>query len=202
MLILKKVAVTGGLASGKSSVCRLFSNLGAYVASADDIVHHLLSPETTIGKQVIALIGKDIVNNEKINRAIIAERVFKQPTLLRSLEKILHPAVGVKINEQYEQVKAEGKAKLFVAEIPLLFESSDLNTLPFDATIAVLTDESISKKRYQEMGHSAQEYELRMKQQMSPAEKARHADYVIHNNGSEKELEKEATNIFNMITNL
>lgn len=202
MLTLKKVAVTGGLASGKSSVCRLFSTLGAYVASADDIVHHLLSPETIIGKKVIALIGQDIVKDGKISRAIIAERVFKQPTLLRSLEELLHPAVGAKIKEQYEQVNAEGKAKLFVAEIPLLFESTKLSSLPYDATIAVITDESISKKRYQQMGHSAQEYELRMKQQMSPAEKARHADYVILNNGSEKELEKEVTHIFNKITNL
>ena len=57
MLILRKVAITGGLSCGKSSVCRIFKELGAYVVSADKIVHQLLSPDTNLGQKVIKLIG-------------------------------------------------------------------------------------------------------------------------------------------------
>lgn len=202
MLILKKVAITGGLASGKSSVCHLFKNLGAYVVSADEIVHHLLSPETHVGKEVIDLIGKEIVKDGRIDRSVIAERVFKQPTLLKSLENILHPPVGATLKHEYEKASQNGDAKLFVAEIPLLFESQTLRSLPYDKTIAVVADEEISKQRYQKSGHTAEEYELRMKQQMPLLEKAKRADFVIYNNGTEEELKNEVTNIFNTIINL
>lgn len=202
MLTLKKVAVTGGLASGKSSVCRVLRNLGAYVVSADEIVHRLLSPETTIGKKVIDLIGKDIIKHGTIDRGVIAERVFNQPSLLKSLEQILHPAVGATIKNEYEQAIKEGKSKLFVAEIPLLFESQNLNSLPYDKTIVVLSDDAVCKKRYEQSGHNAQDYERRMKQQMPTIEKAKLADYVIHNNGSEEELKAETTKLFTTIINL
>lgn len=202
MLELRKVVVTGGLASGKSSVCSLLRTLGAYVVSADEIGHHLLSPDTNLGKKVINLIGPDIVNNGKIDRGLIAERVFNQPSLLRSLEQLLHPEIGSFINHEYERVKMDGKAKLFVAEIPLFLESNSLNALPYDAIITVLADEEICKRRYQDMGHSPQEFELRMKQQISPSEKAKRADYIIHNNGSMADLKLEVTKIFNTIINL
>ena len=57
MLKLKKVAVTGGLSCGKSSVCRIFKELGAYVVSADKIVHQLLSPDANLGQKIVQLIG-------------------------------------------------------------------------------------------------------------------------------------------------
>ena len=79
MLRLRKVAVTGGLSCGKSSVCRIFKELGAYVVSADEIVHRLLSTKTNLGQQVISLLGKEIITNGKINRSTIAKKVFNDP---------------------------------------------------------------------------------------------------------------------------
>src|ERR1700733_7337913 len=123
MLKLRKIAVTGGLSCGKSSVCRIFKELGATVVSADEIVHQLLSPQVSFGQQVIMLMGPDIVVKGQIDRSRIAKKVFNNRTLLNSLEKILHPAVNNEIENLYQTALAKHKDKIFVAEIPLLYES-------------------------------------------------------------------------------
>ena len=93
MLKLKKIAITGGLSAGKTTVCQLFKECGAYVMSADEIVHRLLSPHTRIGQQVIALLGSDILSGAEIDRKKVSEKVFPYPDKLRALERIIHPAV-------------------------------------------------------------------------------------------------------------
>ena len=85
MLKIKKVAVTGGLAAGKTTVCQLFKELGACVVSADEIVHQLLSPGTAVGQQVVSLLGSDIISDQGLDRKKIAAKVFSQPDLLLSL---------------------------------------------------------------------------------------------------------------------
>ena len=107
MLELVKVAVTGGIASGKSSACRFFKELGAHVVSADNIVHRLLSPETKVGLQVIHLLGPEIVTKGQISRRAIAKKVFNNPLLLEALEKIIHPAVNEELDKEVQRVRSE-----------------------------------------------------------------------------------------------
>src|ERR1700733_11999306 len=102
MLGLKRLAVTGGLSCGKTLVCCLFKDLGAYVVSADEIAHRLLSPDTIVGKQVIRLLGSDIVVDNNINRRIVASKVFKDTNLLKSLEQITHPVIRDEIENKYQ----------------------------------------------------------------------------------------------------
>lgn len=199
MLNLRKVAVTGGLSCGKSSVCRFFKKFGAFVVNADEIVHRLLSPETNLGQRVIQLIGSDIIINNQIDRSKIAQKVFNQPSLLHALEQILHPAVQEEIEKQYEQANQEKTGKLFVAEIPLLYEAGMEGF--YDAVITVAADPMISKERFQKTtGKSAEEFEKRSKQQMQINEKAQKADYVIINNGSLQELEDKTKKLMNLLT--
>lgn len=194
MLILNKVAVTGGLSCGKSSVCRFFRNLGAYVVSADEVVHQLLSPETQLGQDVTKLLGQDIIVDGRIDRAIIAKKVFNDPKLLNSLENLLHPAVRKEINHQYEKVKKEGKHQLFIAEIPLYFEGG--GSKDYDAVIAVVADPEKSKERFKQAGFKSDEFEKRSARQLSPDEKAKRADYVIKNNGSLEDLEQSVKQVY------
>ncbi len=197
--MLKKIAVTGGLACGKSSVCRFFQDLGAYVVSADDIVHQLLSKQTLVGRQVIELLGDDIIVNGQIDRAIIAKKVFSNPLLLRSLEKIVHPSVLDEIEKSYQQVKIQGKTQLFIAEIPLLFEIGAESF--FDAVITVAADLQSCIKRFTAVtGLSAIEYNERMALQLPTEEKARKADYIIENIGSIKDMQNEVTKLYHKLT--
>jgi dephospho-CoA kinase len=186
MLKLRKIAVTGGLSSGKSSVSRIFKELGAIVVSSDEIVHQLLSPHDLIGQQVIKLIGSDIVQAGQINRAEIAKKVFNNRELLHSLEQILHPAVNLEVEKQYQMALEKGVNGLFVAEIPLLFES---DSGPFDATIAVVSDSDLCRARFKKTtDYDDNEFDRRMARQLPPEEKAKKATFVIRNNGSLEDL--------------
>ena len=197
MLILKKVAVTGGLSCGKSSVCRIFKDLGAYVVSADDIVHQLLTPETIPGKKVIELIGSDIVVDHQLDRSKIAQKVFGNLHLLKSLEQILHPAVRDEIEKYYQQAVREGKATLFVAEIPLLFEAF---SSCYPITIAVTADKEACIRRFtQSSGYNREEYEKRMARQLTPEEKAQRATYVIPNDGTMADLRQAVIEVYNKL---
>lgn len=196
---MKKVAITGGLSCGKTSVCRIFKELGAYVISADEIVHRLLSPNKDLGQQVIRLLGNDIIVDGKIDRTIIAQKVFNEKDLLQSLEKIIHPIVLSEIEKQYQQISDQGKTPLFIAEIPLLFEVESEKR--FDITIAVWADSNVCKKRFTTAtGYGSEEYEKRMANQMSAQEKARRADYVIKNSGNLKQMHQAVVDLFIKLT--
>lgn len=193
MLKLRKIAITGGLAAGKSTVCQFFKDLGAYVISADAIVHQLLSPNTDVGRCVIALLGADVLQDGTIDRKKVSNKVFSHPDKLQALEQIIHPAVFDVIEKEYQQIKKEGKYPLFVAEIPLLYETQI--PIAFDAVIAVTADPVLCKERFAKR-HSQAEFEARMKRQLDQETKSQRADYLIQNNGTLKELKEQVKQLF------
>ncbi len=196
MLKLKKVAVTGGLSCGKSSVCRILKELGAYVVSADKIVHQLLSSDTNLGQEVVKLLGSDILVNQQLDRVRIAQIVFKDLNLLQALEKLLHPAVYRELDQDYQRQKSlTNPPPLFVAEIPLLFESGGKKD--YDVVIAVLADPEICYQRFElATGYDQKEFNQRMARQLSLHDKARQADYVIMNNGTLADLQQITKQIY------
>jgi dephospho-CoA kinase len=199
MLKLKKIAVTGGLAAGKTTVCQIFKELGAYVVSADEIVHQLLSPSTPVGQQVIHLLGPDILQNNKLDREKIAEKVFSQPNLLKALEKITHPAVFDAIEQKYQQLSFEKKFSLFIAEVPLLYESGAEGE--FDGVVTVVASPTLCKARFiTQSSYSADEFEKRMKRQIEPKVKAEKANYTIENNGNFETLKISVKTLYNELT--
>lgn len=198
MLDLKKVAVTGGLSCGKSSACLFFKELGAYVISADEVVHKLLHPNTDLGKRIINLLGPDIIVDKQFDRSKISKRVFTNTQLLKSLESILHSPVYAEIEEQYRQARLKSDIPLFIAEIPLLFETGHEND--YEVTIAIYADPERCLERFmRSTGCSKEEFMNRVAQQMSPEEKAEKADIVLINNGSSEELKAAVKKIFNKL---
>lgn len=198
MLNLRKVAVTGGISSGKTKFCSFLQDLGAYVVSADNVVHQLLSSHYSLRKKVIELLSPKILVDGEIDRTKIAQIVFKDLNLLSSLEKLIHPEVFFQIEKEYEIAK-EQSFPLFVAEIPLLFEVKGDRF--FDVTVTVKANESICIKRFiQKTKKTETEYRLRMSQQLTQDEKAKKADYLILNNGSEEDLYKEAEKLFEKLS--
>jgi dephospho-CoA kinase len=179
VLNLRKIAITGSLASGKSTVSRILQEYGAYVVDADEIVHSLLSSNTPTGKKVIELLGPEIVVASQIDRSKLSEIVFSDFEKLTNLEKILHPAVKQEIDRRFNYVKNNPSYKMFVAEVPLLYEAG--MEKDFDVVIAVISDKAVAQKRY-----TAQQFEERWARQHK--DKAAKADFVITNNGDLKML--------------
>ncbi|MBB65189.1 MAG: dephospho-CoA kinase [Waddliaceae bacterium] len=202
MLILKKLAITGTISSGKSSVTSIFKDLGAYIVSADEIVHRLMSLETQVGQKIVELIGPDILTNNSIDRRKVAAKVFQDPHLLDSLEKLLHPEVLKIVRQEYELACSEEKYTLFVAEVPLLFESEESFGFQnyFDLTLTVDADPSLRLQRFIEStGYDEKEFERRSARQFTAEYKCQKADIVLINNAGEKELRESVSVLFDQI---
>ena len=181
----KKIAVTGSLSSGKSTVCRFFKELGAYTVSADEIVHRLLAPTTEVSRQVVDLFGSDILTNGSIDRSKVALKAFSDPVLLHTLECLLHPLVRNEIEKEYQLCRSS--YPLFVAEIPLLFETG--SDVDYPVTITVKASQEQCKRRFEKTrNHRETTYQQRMNRQLTEEEKASKSTYVIDNNGSLDEL--------------
>lgn len=190
MLTLRRVAITGGLASGKSTVCKIFKQNGAYVVDSDAIVHKLLSPDTAIGRQVVRLLGTQIVVKHQFDRKKIAKLVFSNPQKLHALEAVLHPAVRQEIEKEYSAVKDNPSYCLFVAEVPLLYEAK-MESM-FDTVIAVVASPQTALKRFP---HGEEEFAARMQRQEKIEAKAVKADYTLVNDGDLASLEKNTLQI-------
>jgi dephospho-CoA kinase len=196
MLKLRKVAITGGLSCGKSSVCRILKELGAYVVSADKIVHQLLSTDTNLGQEIVNLLGSEVVVDQKLDRSRIARIVFHNLELLHAFETLVHPLVYRELDKDYQRQKNHHQPpSLFVAEIPLLFESGGKRD--YDDTVAVVANLDVCRKRFEQAtGYDQIEFNKRMARQLSLFDKAIRADYVIMNNSTLSNLQQTTRELY------
>jgi dephospho-CoA kinase len=197
MLNLLKVAVTGSLSSGKSTVCRLFEQWGAYVVDADRVLHGAFSSDISIRQRIRALFGDGVFHGESIDRQRLANITIGEPKLLTQLENICHPYVNREIRRHYRIAVRARTYSLFVAEIPLLFESRFPLYSWFDTTVVVSCDRTHAKERYIRKGGTEEQFEFRSGRQMAVSEKVHRANYTLMNDGTLKSLEKAAKQLFN-----
>ena len=195
-IVLKKIAVTGSIAAGKSTVCKYFKQLGAYVVDADSIVHKLLASKTNIKQQLIKFLGKDILEKGEINRKKVADKVFDDSKKLKKLEAIIHPKVFEEIDKLFLEAKKKNKYNLFVVEIPLIFEIHQEKF--YDFIIFVNASKKIRKERFLK-----KDFEKREKRKKIPIEKkTKKADFVINNNSDYSALKRQVKKIANSLLKL
>jgi len=188
------VAVTGPFASGKSTMVRLLGELsGTETASADEIVHHLLKNDRQSISRIIDRFGEDVRGSEGIDRKALGRKVFGDAEALRDLEEILHPLVRDETDRRIEA----STAKLFVAEIPLLFETG--RGEDFDYTVAVTAPEKRRRRWTEERGMDDAALRAVEARQLSGEEKATRADLVIQNDGDLIKLKERAYELGRMI---
>jgi dephospho-CoA kinase len=185
------VGLTGGLGSGKSEALRALGELGAATLSTDAVVHELLASEE-LRDAVVARLGEGVAPGGRLDRSLIAERVFGDEEARRWLEGELWPRVGKRVVEWREEVEAlDQPPPAAVVEVPLLFESG--MQAAFDKTIALVADEAIRTERAGARGHAA--VAERTGRQLSQEEKAERADFEIRNDGTLDELREKLSRV-------
>lgn len=177
-----KVGITGGIGSGKSTVCRVFSVLGIPVFNADVEAGRLQNEDPQIGTELIGIFGPEIYSAEGLlNRKKLASIVFNDSRLLEKLNSIIHPAV----HREFEKWSTRNSNFPYVIyEAAILFETGSSRN--FDFTILVVADEQERIERVSKRDHSRPEDVLqRMNHQLMDKEKIKMADFVIENNDNQ-----------------
>jgi dephospho-CoA kinase len=180
---LARVAITGGVASGKSTLCRFLRDLGAYVVSADQIVHQLLLNDTSVQQSIVKLLGQEVFHQGQLSREKLAASVFKDRKKLEALEAILHPRVAEEIDRLFQHNSSS--STLLVAEVPLLFEAG--LDKKFDVIVTVWSPNRLNEK---------EDFEDRAARQLTPKEKVIRSPFVVLNRGSLTDLRKEASLLY------
>jgi dephospho-CoA kinase len=185
------VGLTGGLGAGKSESLRALAELGAATLSTDAVVHDLLASDE-LREIVTERLGPEVAPDGRLDRSLIAARVFGDDEARAWLEGELWPRVGQRVTDWKQEVEALDPAPpAAVVEVPLLFESG--MEAAFDATIAVIADESLREVRAGARGHAA--VSERTGRQLSQAEKAERADFEVRNDGTLDELRETLSQV-------
>ena len=178
-----KVALTGGIGSGKSTVADFLDELGAYVIDSDQLARDVVERGTSGYEAVLAAFGDGILTDGEIDRAKLAEIVFKDATARATLESIIHPLVRDAAEKMVKSLPADA---VVINQIPLLVETDGAKR--FDFVITVSADEDIRRRRLIERGMKDYEITKRLSAQVNDAAREAIAHSVIRNNGSIDEL--------------
>lgn len=179
------------MGAGKSTALSALERLGATVLSSDAVVHELYQGGE-LRDAVIERWGAEVAPGGVVDRAAVARHAFASPEDRAWLEGRVWPLVGARVAAWLEGARASTPApRAAVVEVPLLFEAG-LDRL-YDATIAVIAREQVRRERAASRGHEL--VRERGERQLSQEEKARRATFVVHNDGSEDELERELSDV-------
>ena len=185
-----KVALTGGIATGKSHVVASLRRRGIPCVDADELAHGVMTPGSEAALAIAERFGSGILDaSGAVDRKALGYIVFADPIARRELEAITHPAVYRAITAAMRAFALLGDADIAFADIPLLFEGG--RATEFDRVVATLCPEPMQRERLAARGLNAEEIEQRLAAQLSAAEKARRANYVIDTSGSFAETEAQ-----------
>jgi len=187
-----KVGLTGGIGAGKSIVADLFSKRGAVVIRSDELARQVIEPETPGQKQVISRFGIEILNDKgSIDRAKLAQIVFKDDVALKDLENIVHPLVRERTNQLMSEQTSE---TIIINEIPLLLEKN-MESL-FDFLVIVISSEKNRLERLLQRGVSEDQAKARMAKQVDDQARKAAADFLIVNDGNLDQLDADVQKIW------
>jgi len=176
------IGITGGIGSGKSTVCKVFEVLGARTYYADDRAKWLMVNDSSLIAGIKKLFGEEAYKNGNLDRTHIAKMAFENAALLQSLNELVHPAVAKDVNKWIE---SNQDAKILLKEAALLFETGSYKEL--DQNVLVTAEEEVRIQRVLARDSHRTEEDVKniIAKQMSDSEKMKLADFVIENDGSQ-----------------
>jgi dephospho-CoA kinase len=186
-----KVGLTGGIATGKSTVLQRWQQAGAFGIDTDELAHQALAPETPTWNEIVQKFGTSILNDDKtINRRKLGRIVFADEQKRLALNGIVHPFVHEKWTAEIEKLERDGRTEVAVVSIPLLYEVG--TEAHFDCVVTVGCSEPTQIARLAQKGLTATEARARIGAQWPLQEKMDKADFVIWNDGMLQMLSEQA----------
>lgn len=178
-----RVALTGGIGSGKSLVGEILEELGALVIDSDQLAREVIERGSPGYEEVVTAFGDSILSEGQIDRSKLAAVVFKESDLRKKLESIIHPLVREAAEKLARKLPS---GAILINQIPLLVESDGAKR--FDYVVTVSANEEIRRERLRLRGLKDYEITQRMAAQVSDLEREKIANYIIRNDGSIDEL--------------
>ena len=190
------VALTGGIATGKSVAARVLEELGCYVHHTDKIAHELMEPEKPAWREIVDHFGEEILNNDKtINRSKLGSIVYSDRKERLFLNKIVHPLVSEKRKEIIQSLEKDGRYKIFVSEAALTIEAGFVQF--FDRIVVVYCEKETQIKRLMDRDQISRSEALeKLKSQKDPEEKTKYADYIIDTSGTLQSTIEQAERVY------
>ena len=171
-----KLGVTGGIGSGKTSVCRVFNVLGIPVFSADPEAKEIMDNDKGIIRRINSIAGKDLYINGSLNRRELATLIFNDKTLLKEVNSLVHPVVL----DRFKRWEMDQTAPYMILEAAILFESGASKLVNRIATVVAPMEERVERVIHRNSLSREQVLE-RMRNQMDDDSRIKLSDYVIHN---------------------
>jgi dephospho-CoA kinase len=188
------VALTGGIGSGKSTVGQIFEDLGAVVTDSDQLARNVVERGTTGFDQIVAAFGDEVLKNGDLDRAALAEVIFKDPAKRTQLEQITHPLIRRAFAEIVESAQNDS---IVINQIPLLVESK--HEYKFDHVITVSATEEVRIQRLLMRGMNLTQIKQRIGAQSTDAQREAISDTVISNDKDHSELLVEVEKVWELL---
>ncbi len=188
--------LTGGIASGKSTVAAVFRDLGAKIVDADQLGHELLRPGSPVYAQIVTRFGGGILKAAgEIDRGRLGEIVFADPDGRAALNAIIHPAIMARRNELLAAYHAEDPAAIVISDAALIYEAH-IESRFLKVIVAWCRPERQLERLLAKTALSREQAERRIQAQMPGDEKRRRADYVIDTSGSIEETRRQVEDLY------
>lgn len=191
------IGLTGNIATGKSTVLRYLAAKGAHIVDADQLTHQTMQPNGLAYTAIVETFGQAILNADgTINRPVLGKLVFADPAALQRLEQIVHPAVFTLA----QRAIAGTEAPVIILEAIKLLEAQNLIKLCDEIWVITASPATQLRRLREQRGMDEAEAHRRMAAQSAQAEKVKHANRVIHNDGTPAELEAQLDAIWGAVT--
>lgn len=185
------IGLTGGIASGKSTVSGLLAQLGALLIDADQIAREVVLPGSPAWLEIKQTFGDDVIAEDgSLDRKKLGSLVFRDRDLRRKLEAITHPRIRSRMKERMYELNEAHPEKLIVVDIPLLYESQLQSW--FEEVLLVYVPESVQLARLMQRDQLTEaEAAARLQAQMPIEEKRQLADWIINNSGTREQTKEQ-----------
>ena len=193
------IGVTGGVGTGKSTVARMFNDLGALVLDADRVAHQVMEPKRLAWRQIVKTFGSAILNEDQtINRRRLAAIVFGDEQRRRALEAIIHPQVLRTMKQQLHRLKRSRRVRAVILDVPLLVEVGAQELV--DALVVVTAPPEAQRERLKKHhGWSEEEANARIAAQWEVSAKVALADHEIDNSDGMEATRTQVKRLWNKL---